>query len=352
MSARRGWCPTLHRPMPSGDGSLVRLRPRFATLDAAALASLDRASCRHGNGIVELTGRGNLQFRGFTEEGAARFRDAVCAVGLADPDPVVDGRRRIVAAPFAPHGLVAALEAALGAEPALDALDGKFAIRVDGGALPIRAVAADLAIGPGVIEAGALTAVADDPIAAAMGLCRALAAAGLARARDAAPGAIDAMLRALGLVPEAASGGDDATSPSVGRLAVGTGIAPRFGQCGPGELARLASLAAAAGVPALRLTPFRSFVLPGAGDATLAAASVAGFVVDPADKRLRIRACIGAPGCAAGEAPARAVAEQHLDRVPPAGILHLSGCAKGCAHPKPAARTLVGRDGKLEERAA
>jgi precorrin-3B synthase len=43
------------------------------------------------------------------------------------------------------------------------------------------------------------------------------------------------------------------------------------------------------------------------------------------------------------EADAAALAARGLPR---AGLLHLSGCAKGCAHPGPAAVTLVGEAGR------
>ncbi|MDT8267566.1 hypothetical protein RQ832_30265, partial [Roseomonas sp. DSM 102946] len=59
-----------------------------------------------------------------------------------------------------------------------------------------------------------------------------------------------------------------------------------------------------------------------------------------------IRACPGLRGCASAsvdtEADAAALAGRGLPRT---GLLHLSGCAKGCAHPGPAAVTLVGEAG-------
>jgi precorrin-3B synthase len=73
--------------------------------------------------------------------------------------------------------------------------------------------------------------------------------------------------------------------------------------------------------------------------------AAAGFITDPADPRRFIAACPGAPACASGGAPAR---EDAL-RLAEHGItnIHVSGCAKGCAHPRPAL-TLVGRDGRYD----
>ncbi|TIT84599.1 MAG: precorrin-3B synthase, partial [Mesorhizobium sp.] len=54
----------------------------------------------------------------------------------------------------------------------------------------------------------------------------------------------------------------------------------------------------------------------------------------------------GTPACASGRIATRAIAEtvaaESADLLDPSLTLHISGCAKGCAHPGPAALTLVG----------
>ncbi|MGH6832784.1 MAG: precorrin-3B synthase, partial [Methyloceanibacter sp.] len=70
-----------------------------------------------------------------------------------------------------------------------------------------------------------------------------------------------------------------------------------------------------------------------------------GFIVDAADPRRRIAACPGAPACAHGLIAARALAAEISRHVPLPGdgiALHVSGCAKGCAHPTHASLTIVG----------
>ena len=64
------------------------------------------------------------------------------------------------------------------------------------------------------------------------------------------------------------------------------------------------------------------------------------------DPRRHVVACAGAPICASADIAARAIAPQiaaaaapHLDG---SFKIHISGCAKGCAHPAPAALTIVG----------
>ncbi len=63
VSQRRGACPGLSAPMPTGDGLLVRLMP-IGTIPLAAFAELCAAAREHGNGIIEITSRGSIQVRG------------------------------------------------------------------------------------------------------------------------------------------------------------------------------------------------------------------------------------------------------------------------------------------------
>jgi len=88
---------------------------------------------------------------------------------------------------------------------------------------------------------------------------------------------------------------------------------------------------------------------PAQAPSLAAAAQQLGFIVAPDDPRRRVVACAGAPVCAAAEIPARALApaiaaaKTFLDRQ---ATIHISGCAKGCAHPGPATLTIVGIDGQ------
>ena len=72
-----------------------------------------------------------------------------------------------------------------------------------------------------------------------------------------------------------------------------------------------------------------------------------GFIVDAADPRRRIAACPGAPLCAHGLIAARALAAEIARHMPLPGdgiAIHVSGCAKGCAHQKAAPLTIVGTE--------
>ena len=53
----QGWCPGALRPMPAGDGLLLRIRPRGSRLDAGQVAVLAEISGIFGNGQVDLGSR-------------------------------------------------------------------------------------------------------------------------------------------------------------------------------------------------------------------------------------------------------------------------------------------------------
>ena len=332
----RAACPSVVAPMPSGDGLLVRLTPCAATLRADAAATIDQLASRHGNGIVEITSHGNLQLRGLRDETVRPVATALGRLGLDQP--------HLEAAPLLARNPDALafydrLDAALAALPGRAP---KFAIRVEAGPLPTRDVPADLRVVPeggGTIriEAGPFGADATfDEVAA---VARALAPFRVPRVH---PDALAAILRSAGLQPRRRT----ATPPDPDPLATSgpglLGVAPAYGAFGPGGFGALARLAATHGDGTLHLAP-RAAILGGVRDPgrATAAARAAALLVDPADRRRRLVACAGAPLCAAALASAREAADALLGLVPRSGVLHVSGCAKGCAHPAAAAIVLV-----------
>jgi len=62
------------------------------------------------------------------------------------------------------------------------------------------------------------------------------------------------------------------------------------------------------------------------------------------DPRLAIDACTGRPACPQAHADTRALATALAPHLGAGASLHVSGCAKGCAHPGIAAITLVATD--------
>lgn len=376
----RGACPALDRPMPTGDGLLVRLRPLDGALVPAALGRLAALADRHGNGIVEVTARGSLQLRGLSAQSAPRLAAEVAALGLdLAPAPTVE------TAPLAgldptetadARPLAAALRAAIARSGLAGGLAPKLAVTVDGGgrlglaglsadirlaALPGTAAASGplwhVALGGDAATARALGAVRrDDAPAALVALLRLLAAAGpTARGRDLDAGAARAALAPF-LVAADRSPAAGAAEPvgrfalAVGRQALGLGLA--FGSVAAATLARLAERASGCGIEGFRLAPGRALLAvgPAAAGTTLAAAAGAlGFVTAAGDPRRAVEACPGAPACASAGLATRHLAARLAAQAPAlldgSAVLHFSGCAKGCARPAAAGLALVGRDG-------
>lgn len=349
----RGWCPSLFEPMASGDGLLARVKPPLGRLSGEAARALAAASRRRGNGQLDLTHRAALQVRGLSEASLPRFQEAMLAAGLAQADPAVERRRNLVVSPLAsPAGLALAIELErwIADDGALAALPSKFGFAVE-------APGGDIGVQPGPqgwrirLDGCATEGLTATPLAAVQAITRrflALAAesaepsrrmAGLLRRHGP-----EAIFTGTGARLVAAAAPPPPRPSRAGRLGSDGGFALGlpFGAFTAEDLGLAANLAERFADGGLRTSPWRALILAGVSDeAALAnAAQVAGFVVDPHDPRLSIIACTGAPGCASAHAPTRADAAFIAARRPP-GLVHLSGCAKGCAHPAPAAFTLV-----------
>ncbi len=342
--------------MASGDGLLARITPTLATLSAAQALALDQAASRDGNGIIEITSRGNLQARGLRPASHGAFLAILADAGLIDSDPRRQARRRLSAAPLAAtdpdaQALFRAVQAALLASNALDG-SPKFSIRVEGGPISTHHVPCDMRLerrgnAVSLVMGGLMALVpAFDAARVTVSLTRAVMALGASRVRDLSADAIDTTFQTLGL---AAHGFDHAPGSPPEPIGALTsleviGVAPAFGALGEGELADIGRLSLDFGDGALRITPFRSILLAGVTrpEPALARAETLGLVIDAGDIRRRVHACAGAPSCASALQPARSAAMDLLHLVPASGVLHISGCAKGCAHPSPAAVTLVG----------
>jgi len=383
FSQRRGACPGLSVPMPTGDGLLVRLNS-IGTIPLAAFQTFCATAREHGNGTIEVTARSSIQARGFTVASAPRFADAVAAIAIAaadgvpvfsnalaglDPDELLDAGT-----------LAADLRQTLTKTPLAARLAPKVSVVVDGGGvLDVEELAADVRLradfinGAVALNVGVggdrateahLGAVAPARgVEAAIRLLTALAQRGPAtRARD--------ILKTEGFEPlRAALTGvllTDVPKPAPhlhgpnrksaiglhrlrdGSLACGIGLA--FGHADAPALLALAETAGAAGAIGLRAAPRRALMIIGLSDDTAPAfvdgAEQLGFIVRADDPRRHVVACAGAPICASAHIAARAMAPSIAEIVAPvldgSFTVHISGCAKGCAHPAPAALTAVG----------
>ena len=150
IASRRGACPGLSRPLPTGDGLLVRILP-IGTIALETFAALGAAARACGNGIIEITARGSIQVRGLSPHSAPRFADAVAALGIAAEDgvPILCNPLAGLAAAeiFDAAALAAALRRAVTRQSLAGRLDPKVSVVIDGGApLNLARVPADIRV--------------------------------------------------------------------------------------------------------------------------------------------------------------------------------------------------------------
>jgi precorrin-3B synthase len=377
---RRGLCPGLSQPMATGDGLLVRLTPAGVTMSCEAFAALCTAPRNCGNGVIEITSRGSIQIRGLTEASVKSFAAAVAGIDLAfgeGPPVLSDPLAGLDPEESADASAIAAdLRRAIAAASFAADIGPKVSVAIDGGGtLHLDAVAADVrmraqatdarlhvAVGGDAETASPIGAVAaEHAVEAAMRMLRVIAAGGpAARARDiVATNGAAAFRREIADIlvdlpgPPRRPAADPLGTHTLreGRLAIGLGLA--FGHAHSAALEELARAAAESGATGYRTAPGRALLVVGVtenGAGHLAnIAQRLGFIVRVDDPRRQVVACAGAPICASAEISTRALAPS-LAKVAVAGadtpMVHLSGCAKGCACPRSAPLTVVGIEGR------
>jgi precorrin-3B synthase len=347
-------CPGVLRLIEAADGYLARVRLPGGFVAADQLRTLATLAAEMGDGRIELTSRGNIQLRALSGDAAARLTGVLTAAGLV-PSLDHDRVRNVLASPLA--GLdggpdlapfVAALDAGLCARPRLAGLPGRFLFAVDDGRGAVAALGADvtavirgdtasvngLAIGPD--ETARPADVAAVMLAFAEAFLNERAALGSAawRISDLPGGAehVRAVVAERLALPTAP--GSPAALPAVRPVGV-TGnhavlLAP-LGRLTVGQVRWIADQVT--GRP-VRVTPWRSVVLPDQADAAavLSRAAALGFGVDERSPWLRVTACAGQPRCASALADVQADAAGFAARWPNR-IVHVSGCARHCGRP-------------------
>ena len=331
--------------MRTGDGLLARIRVENRAVTPAQLADLCRLAIAHGNGILEISARGNLQARGLKPDSASAFAQAVKALLPLETGLVIDMSPLAGDDPLEradPRPLAARIRD--GARHLADNLGPKVSVVIDGcGQIGLTGLKADIRLvaldaqswnvhlgggKPQVMDgAGALSAT--------LALLAALAALGpQARANDLFPNgcANDPSEEPQGAAP--------ALQTLTGYTVP---VSLPFGQMHGTALIALADAAQAVGLETLRVAPAHRLLLDDAPSSLLDTAAALGFVTKPTDPRLRVSACIGNDGCASGHIAARRIAARLAPLMPENQHLHVSGCTKGCAHPRQSDVTMVGR---------
>jgi precorrin-3B synthase len=366
--------------METGDGLLARVRAPRGRLSLDQAAALAEAALRCGNGVIGLSARANLHLRGLSVRTLPDLHARLEKAGLIDGDPEVERLRNIVASPLddvdpeASFDLgpgVAMLETRLREDDRLRRLPPKFSFVVDAlGRLPLGDVDADVRFEASPSGTFAVTLAGEDALAVKCApretgdVAGLIANAFLALARDGegAPRRMRALVEREGaqaIFTKAALQTKPCERPHrkpalrdvMGAHLYGAefvvGAAAAFGEIEAARLKALIERARALNAGSLRLTPWRAFLIAGldqhGAESLVDTMAELRLIVDAGDPRLRVAACPGAPACAHGLRPVRADATDWASVLPKGEdvVLHVSGCAKGCARPAATAMTVT-----------
>ena len=343
----KGWCPGALRPMMSADGLVVRVRPRAGRITQAQAIGIAEAARAFGSGIIDLSSRANIQLRGIRTEAYADLLAQLDSLALLDATAAIETRRNIIVAPLddenrTGNALALALEAAI-ANCNLS-LPSKFGFAIDTGDARLLAdVSADIRIERGQqnqvlvrVDTASygvpvqLQHAADVAIEVAQWF---LDSGGVKDGR----GRMAAHIASGAQLPDHLQGRvlpvSSRSRPVPGIVSQGAFVAVAFGSLQAETLDALARNASE-----LHITPWRMFFLP---DVTVMP-SGAELVTDCEAPILRIEACPGQPFCSQAMMETRSLARQIAPHIPSGALLHISGCAKGCACSRSVDWTLVG----------
>lgn len=343
----KGWCPGAWRPMATGDGWLVRVRPPLGQLSREQVVALCDAAETFGSGLIELTSRANLQLRGVTDASWPPLMAFLVEHQLVSDDPEAERQPQLMLAPAWQKGddthTIARLLQTRGSE--LAAMPGKVGIAIDAGKAPVLGdSAADFRIERSM-EGGLL--VRAEGYALGMAVSDAAAAVEqLIRLTHwfVDTGGWDAgrMRRHTAPLPDWAPADTAPASPgeklALGEHREGMVVGLPFGRVAANTLRNAVSQT----VSSVQVTPWRRLLLQDCD--TLPA--VDGLIRHNSDPRLAMDACPGAPFCEQASVATQPLAEQLSGWME--GTVHISGCAKGCARQRPAALCLTGRDGRFD----
>ncbi|WP_417209833.1 precorrin-3B synthase [Antarctobacter sp.] len=349
----KGWCPGAFRPMMSGDGLVVRVRPPLGAISAAQATGLADLAERHGSGVVETTARANLQLRGVSEVAYPALMQDLRALGLLG-DADSEARRNLVLDPFRAPGTEEIARGLLEglSRSEFSGLPGKFGFVIDPGTpRRLAGISGDIRIegaaGGMILRAdgsatGRRLRDSEEAVTQALDLARWFLNSGGVGA-DGRGRMARHLMGGRGLLPSGLCGdvapAEPVPAPAPGPRDGGLCAAAAFGQFSAAALRTLAE----AGGP-IRVTPYRMLYLPD----VMIQPDHPDLILDPQDPLRRVQACTGAPGCPQASVTTRDLARRLARRIPDGQIWHISGCAKGCAFPRNADLTLVGRDGAFD----
>lgn len=358
----------------AADGGLARVRVPGGVLTPHRFRTLAIAAAELGDGGLELTSRANVQVRGLQAGQEQDLAERLGSAGLL-PSETHERVRNIIGSPYQDGrelldvpAVASELDVLLCRTPRLAELPGRFLFAVDDGRADVASLGADvglLALSTGavmLILAGADSGVRLAPRDGSRAAVLAAEAFLDAKAdRDSPVWRITELDGGVRRIAERVSAELDvarvdpvpvlpappATHAQVGEVFRRNG---RVALAAGAPLGRLSAdqvdiiIAASDAAGELRLTPWRTVVVPGLPEDEaarwLSDLDARGLLVDPLSEQVGVTSCTGHPGCAKAIADVRKDAKRALRRpaadAGPAGALpvHWAGCERRCGRPQ------------------
>jgi precorrin-3B synthase len=356
-------CPGALQVHQAADGALVRVRLPGGMISAKQFETLARTATELGSGTIELTSRGNVQIRGVQGD-PHPIAEALGAAGLL-PSATHERVRNIVASPLSGRvgptdirPLVAELDDAIQADPALVELPGRFLFGLDDGRGDISGLAADAGVhvegeSAALLLAGGDTSVrirASEVVPALVTIAVRFAEKRGKAWRIAELDDPSWLLADFTPTEQAGARWLPVTRPPVGWIEQNDGRITLGAAVPLGVLAaRTGEFLAAIGAP-MAITPWRSVLVfdldESVADTALRVLAPMGLVFDDTSPWLSVSACTGSPGCRHSLADVRGDAAAALEQ-PAAGHRHFVGCERACGSPAAGQVLVATGDGYL-----
>lgn len=346
--APKGWCPSAYQPMASGDGLIVRLKPRFGRFTALQLKQISHYAAQFGNGVIDVTSRANFQIRGTTETGYPELLERLKSDGLVHEAPHVEQLNCLISPTVLPNSLGwKAADILYSMADRLQSLPAKFGFVIDTGPERLltnasgdirieQAQNGGLLLRCDGVETGILTSLESlaDDITTLTTWFLDQKKPSKRRMKHLASDIPNAWQITDPIAPI-----DDLPSASGdGRI-----ISPAYGQFQAPALSQLVSDLAEN--TEIVILPNRSLMLI---EGTFI--NIDGFITKADDPRLSVVICPGKPACKAARIDTQALAEELVASrdLPAHKKIHISACEKGCASATASDICITGEDGAYD----
>ena len=349
--AAKGWCPSVLRPMKSGDGLLVRIKPNYGLLNANQLLVLADCLDDFGNGLLDVTSRTNLQIRGVKEQGYSDLVLKLQTEGLVGVSEKLD-RLNVVVPPFIQKNSLTwrCASQIYSSVESLPLLPEKFGFCVDceesrylsdnSGDLFIEGYSgSEIVLRCTGLEEGIFTSENNliDDVKKIIGWY-------LEKQNVEENGRPMRMREFVSQNKFPWKTSKKLKKPLLREVVIGSYpshfiLAAPFGQLKSEHLRKLAAVNKKVQFTINRMLIVES--LPGKDH---------GLIDEPQDNRLKMNVCPGAPHCSSATIKTRHLAESlaHQKEFIIGRKVHISGCTKGCASPNSKDICIVGNEGSFD----